>query len=439
MDFGRVLEGKLFFLRSIDFVHLLFTRNMITKSRKLEKVSYDIRGPIYQKSQEFARQGINIIQLNIGNPAPYGFQVPDHILEAIQANMRQGQGYVNSNGILEAREAIQNYAQRKGLQGVTPRHIFIGNGVSELIGVSLQALLNPGDEILLPSPDYPLWTSTVNLCGGKPVHYLCDEQSDWMPSIADIRKKITPQTKALVVINPNNPTGAVYSKELLSQLAEIAREHSLMLLADEIYDRIVYDGEVHHAMAAVAPDVPCITYGGLSKNYMATGYRAGWMIVSGHKHIEDGFLDGLDILMSMRLCSNSLAQYGIKAALEGYQHIDDMVLPNGRLKEQRDYAYQRLNNIPGVSCVKPKGAMYMFPKLDTNIFDISSDSSFVLRLLEEEKVLVVQGTGFNWTAPDHFRITFLPDISMLEEALNRIESFVLNKLPRKKEVYSSSL
>jgi alanine-synthesizing transaminase len=407
---------------------------MIGKSSRLEKVSYDIRGPIYQKSQEFTQQGINIIQLNIGNPAPYGFQVADHILDAMAKNLRKGQGYVQSNGIVEARAAIVQDAKRKGIEGITERHVFIGNGVSELIGVSLQALINPGDEILLPAPDYPLWTSTVNLCGGKPVHYICDEQAGWMPDLANIRRKVSSRTKALVLINPNNPTGAVYSKQMLEDLANIAREHGLMLLSDEIYDRILYDGEVHHATAAIAPDVPCITYGGLSKNYMATGYRAGWMIVSGLSQIDPGFLDGLDVLMSMRLCSNSLAQYAIPAALQGYQEIEDMVLPNGRLKEQRDYAYQRLVSMHGVTCQKPKGAMYMFPRLDPQVFDLKSDFDFVLRLLEDEKVLVVQGSGFNWIAPDHFRITFLPDIAVLEEAMNRIERFIGEKLPKKKAV-----
>jgi alanine-synthesizing transaminase len=398
---------------------------MITKSKKLETVSYDIRGPIYQKSQEFASQGVDIIQLNIGNPAPYGFQVSEHILDAMQANMRAGQGYVNSNGIMEAREAISQYARGKGIPCAGPQHVYVGNGVSELISVSLQALLNPGDEVLLPSPDYPLWTSTVNLCGARPVHYVCDEQAGWMPDLRDISAKITPRTKALVLINPNNPTGAVYPKPFLSALAEVARAHNLLLLSDEIYDKILYDGETHHATAAVAEDVPCITYGGLSKNYMATGFRAGWMVISGHRHFERGFFEGLDILMSMRLCSNSLAQYAIKAALQGdEQQIEQLILPQGRLLEQRNYAYQRLTAMPGISCALPKGAMYMFPKIDTELYDIQNDSEFVLRLLTEEQVLVVQGSGFNWKASDHFRITFLPSVAMLGEAMDRLERFL---------------
>lgn len=404
---------------------------MIAKSQKLQTVSYDIRGPIYQKSQELAQQGVDIIQLNIGNPAPYGFQVPKHIMEAVCDNMQAAQGYVNSNGIIEAREAIFRYAQAKGIPCKGPQHIYIGNGVSELIGISLQAMLNPGDEVLLPSPDYPLWTSTVNLSGGTAVHYRCDEQADWTPDLTDIRRKISSKTKALVIINPNNPTGAVYPKEFLKELANIAREHDLLLLSDEIYDKILYDEAVHHATASVAPDVACITYGGLSKNYMATGFRAGWMIVSDHRNIDNSFFEGLDILMSMRLCSNTLAQFIIKPALEGKQHINDMVLPNGRLLEQRNYAHKRLNAMEGISCVMPKGAMYMFPKIDTTLYDIQSDADFVLRFLTEEQVLLVQGSGFNWKEYDHFRITFLPDIAMLKEAMDRLERF-LGKLASKK-------
>lgn len=397
---------------------------MITKSKKLEEISYDIRGPIYQKSQEFAQRGIDVLQLNIGNPAPYGFQVPAHLMQAVTSRLQEAQGYVNSNGTADARGAIQRYAQRKGIRCQGDCHVYVGNGVSELISVSLQALLNQKDEVLLPSPDYPLWTSTVKLMGGNAVHYRCDEQSGWLPDLADIRKKITRKTKALVLINPNNPTGAVYPKEFLEELANIARTNKLMLLSDEIYDRIVYDGVEHHSTAAIAPDVPCITYGGLSKNYMATGFRAGWMVVSGSDKIEKGFFDGLDMLMSMRLCSNAVAQLAIQPALEGYQHIDDMVLPKGRLMEQRDYAYGRLQNIPGISCQKPKGAMYLFPKIDVRRFGISSDTGFVLDLLTEQQVLLVQGSGFNLGTQDHFRMTFLPDIAMLGRALDRLEVFL---------------
>ena len=397
---------------------------MIKRSRKLDMVSYDIRGPIYQKSQEFAKMGVPIIQLNIGNPAPYGFNVPQHMMEAIAANLPMAQGYVHSNGIEEARAAIRAYALSKGITDVAIDDIYIGNGVSELISISLQAMLNPGDEVLLPAPDYPLWTSTVNLCGGKPVHYICDEQADWLPDFADIERKISVKTKAIVLINPNNPTGAVYPKEVLKQFKRVAQENGLMLFSDEIYDRILYDGEEHHSTASLGdPDTPCITFGGLSKNYMATGFRAGWMIVSGKKHIENSFFDGLDILMSMRLCSNAIAQLAIKYALEGHQHIDDMVLPKGRLKEQRDFCHAKLTSIPGISCVKPKGAMYMFPKIDASVLDVKDDASFILEPLTEEQVLAVQGSGFNWIKPDHFRVTFLPDIDTLDEALNRIQRF----------------
>lgn len=407
---------------------------MIKRSEKLEKVSYDIRGPIYQKSQEFAKMGVPIIQLNIGNPAPYGFKVPQHMMEAIMANLPQAQGYVHSNGIEEARVAILNYALSKGIKGINENDIYIGNGVSELISVSLQALLNAGDEVLLPAPDYPLWTSTVNLCAGKPVHYICDEESDWMPDLADIERKITAKTKALVLINPNNPTGAVYSKELLQGLVNIAQKHKLLLLSDEIYDKILYDGEIHHSTAALAPEVPCITFGGLSKNYMATGFRAGWMIVSGKKAIAPSFFEGLDVLMSMRLCSNAIAQLAIKYALEGKQHINDMVLPKGRLKEQRDFCHAKLTSIPGITCVKPKGAMYMFPKIDTSILDVKDDAAFIFDLLTQKQVLAVQGTGFNWIRPDHFRVTFLPDIPTLNEALGRIQDFTMNYLRKEPEL-----
>lgn len=397
---------------------------MIKRSKKLEMVSYDIRGPIYQKSQEFAEIGIPIIQLNIGNPAPYGFQVPQHLMEAITSNLQLAQGYVHSNGIPEARAAIQRYSLSKGIDKVQVDDIYIGNGVSELISIALQALLNPKDEVLLPAPDYPLWTSTVNLCGGTPVHYICDEQSDWLPDFQDIETKITNQTKAIVLINPNNPTGAVYSKEVLERFKEIAKVNNLMLLSDEIYDRVLYDDAQHYSTAALGdPNVPCITFGGLSKNYMATGFRAGWMVISGKKHIDRSFFEGLDILMSMRLCSNAVAQLAIQPALEGHQHIDDMVLPKGRLKEQRDFCHAKLTSIPGISCVKPKGAMYMFPKIDTNVLDIQDDTNFILELLTKEQVLAVQGSGFNWIRPDHFRVTFLPTIDTLDEAFTRLHRF----------------
>ncbi|MFT5617195.1 MAG: alanine-synthesizing transaminase [Arenicella sp.] len=396
---------------------------MIYKSQKLAKVSYDIRGPIYQKSQEILRSGESILQLNIGNPAPYGFHAPKHLIDAVSSQIEKAQGYVSSNGIDEARTAIRDNAEKQGISGVSEQDVYIGNGVSELISIALQVLLNPEDEILLPAPDYPLWTSTVHLFGGKAVHYLCDESSNWFPDLADLERKITPKTKALVLINPNNPTGAVYPKELLEKMVAIAKSNNLLIFSDEIYDRIVFDGVKHIPTASIDSDVPCITFGGLSKNYMATGFRAGWLVVSGKKHFDKSFFDGLDILMSMRLCSNALAQLAIKPALEGVQEIDELVLPKGRLKEQRDFAYEKLISIEGISCVKPQGALYMFPKFDSEILDIENDSDFVFDLLTEQKVLVVQGSGFNWKKPDHFRITFLPSIDMLDEAIGKIGQF----------------
>lgn len=395
-----------------------------TKSNKLNNVHYDIRGAIFEQAQLLEKQGFKITKLNIGNPAPFGFDTPDEIVQDMIANIRTAQGYSDSKGLFAARKAIMHYTQSKAIKDVTVDDIYIGNGVSELILMSLQALLNDGDEILIPSPDYPLWTSAVNLAGGRAVHYLCDEESDWYPDLEDIEKKITPKTKGIVIINPNNPTGAVYSSELLQRFVALAAKHQLIVFSDEIYDKILYDDVAHFSTASFSDDTLFLTFSGLSKNYRAAGFRAGWMILSGNKQGAESYIDGLNVLSSMRLCSNVIAQLGIQTALGGYQSINELVLPNGRLRKQRDYCYQKLNSIEGISCTKPKGAFYMFPKLDTTKFKIKDDQEFVLNLLKEQKVLVVHGTGFNWKKPDHFRIVFLPNLEELEGALTKIELYL---------------
>jgi alanine-synthesizing transaminase len=395
-----------------------------TKSNKLNNVHYDIRGAIFEQAQLLEKQGFKITKLNIGNPAPFGFDTPDEIVQDMIANIRTAQGYSDSKGLFAARKSIMHYTQSKAIKDVTVDDIYIGNGVSELILMSLQALLNDGDEILIPSPDYPLWTSAVNLAGGRAVHYLCDEESDWYPDLEDIEKKITPKTKGIVIINPNNPTGAVYSSELLQRFVALAAKHQLVVFSDEIYDKILYDDVAHFSTASFSDDTLFLTFSGLSKNYRAAGFRAGWMILSGNKKGAESYIDGLNVLSSMRLCSNVIAQLGIQTALGGYQSINELVLPNGRLRKQRDYCYQKLNSIPGISCTKPKGAFYMFPKLDTTKFNIKDDQEFVLNLLKEQKVLVVHGTGFNWKKPDHFRLVFLPNLEELESALTKIELYL---------------
>jgi alanine-synthesizing transaminase len=400
---------------------------MFQKSNKLHSVNYDIRGPIFEQAQLLEKQGAKIIKLNIGNPAPFGFDTPDEIVEDIISNIRTAQGYCDSKGLFAARKAVMHYSQSKSIRNVTIDDIYIGNGVSELILLSLQALLNDGDEILVPSPDYPLWTSAVNLSGGKAVHYLCDEQSDWYPDLEDIERKITPKTKGIVIINPNNPTGAVYSSDLLQRFVALACKHKLIVFSDEIYDKILYDDVAHFSTASVADDTLFLTFGGLSKNYRAAGFRAGWMIVSGEKAKAQSYIDGLNVLSSMRLCSNVMAQLGIQTALGGYQSINELVLPNGRLRKQRDYCYEKLNSIEGISCTKPKGAFYMFPKIDAAKFKVKDDQTLVLDLLKQQKVLVVHGTGFNWKQPDHFRIVFLPNLEELDFALNKIELFFNEK------------
>ncbi|MEH6388988.1 MULTISPECIES: pyridoxal phosphate-dependent aminotransferase [Pseudomonas] len=396
----------------------------VSKSNKLANVCYDIRGPVLHHAKRLEEEGHRILKLNIGNPAPFGFEAPEEILQDIIHNLSTAQGYSDSKGLFSARKAVMHYTQTKNIPGVTIEDIYLGNGVSELIVMAMQGLLNNGDEVLIPAPDYPLWTAAVSLSGGKPVHYLCDEESDWYPDIEDIRSKITPNTRALVIINPNNPTGAVYSRDMLEQLAQVAREHHLVLLADEIYDKILYDGVEHESIAAVAPDVFCLTFNGLSKSYRVAGFRSGWMIISGPKAKAHSYIEGLDILSSMRLCANVPAQHAIQTALGGYQSINDLVLPGGRLLEQRDTAWELLNDIPGVSCTKPKGALYLFPKLDPKVYPIHNDEKMVLDLLLKEKILIVQGTAFNWPWPDHFRIVSLPRKDDLEVAIGRIANFL---------------
>ena len=399
---------------------------LFPKSDKLEHVCYDIRGPVHKEAMRLEEEGHKILKLNIGNPAPFGIEAPDEILVDVIRNLPTAQGYGDSKGLYSARKAIVQYYQSKGIQGATVNDVYIGNGASELITMSMQALLNDGDEVLVPMPDYPLWTAAVTLSGGKAVHYLCDEEADWFPDLDDIKSKITLRTKAIVIINPNNPTGAVYSKELLEQIAEIARQHNLLIYADEIYDKILYDGAVHHHIAGIAPDLMVITFNGLSKAYRVCGFRQGWMILTGPKTKAKGYIEGLDMMAAMRLCPNMPMQHAIQTALGGYQSINELILPGGRLLEQRNRAYELVNQIPGVSCVKPRGALYMFPKIDIKRFNIYDDEKMVFDLLAQEKVLLVHGRGFNWQAPDHFRIVTLPYVHQIEEALGKFARFLAN-------------
>lgn len=396
----------------------------ISKSTKLANVCYDIRGPVLDRAREMEEEGQKIIKLNIGNLAVFGLEPPDEIVQDMIRNLANAAGYTDSKGLFAPRKSVVHYTQEKQIAGVVVDDVYLGNGASELITMSLNALLDDGDEVLVPAPDYPLWTASVSLSGGRPVHYLCDEQSDWCPDIADIRAKVTPNTKAIVVINPNNPTGALYPTELLEQIVQVAREHQLIVMADEIYDKTLYDGNTHTSIASLADDVLFVTFNGLSKNYRSCGYRAGWMIVSGEKRHAQDYIEGLNMLASMRLCSNTPGQLAIQTALGGYQSIDDLVAPTGRLCRQRDIAYDALSQIPGVSVVKPKAALYMFPRLDPKVYPIVDDQQFAYDLLEEEKLLIVQGTGFNWPTPDHFRLVFLPNTDDLHEALERIERFL---------------
>ena len=396
----------------------------IHKSDKLRDVCYDIRGPVLREANRMEEEGHRIIKLNLGNPAPFGFEAPEEILQDVIHNLPDATGYCHSKGLFPARKAVMHYTQEKGIQGVSIDDIIIGNGVSELIVMSMQAMLNNGDEVLIPAPDYPLWTAAVRLSGGQPVHYLCDETNDWQPSIDDIRSKISNRTRALVIINPNNPTGANYSEALLEQLLAVAREHDLIVLADEIYDKILYDDEQHIAVASLADDLLFLSFNGLSKSYRVAGFRAGWLIVSGAKHRAADFIEGLEMLASMRLCANVPSQHAIQTALGGYQSINELILPTGRLGKQRDLAWKLLTDIPGVSCVKPKSALYLFPRLDPQMYPIEDDEAFALDLLRQEKVLIVQGTAFNWPKPDHFRIVFLPNVDDLTESISRIARYL---------------
>ncbi len=394
------------------------------KSTKLDNVLYDVRGPVVDEAKRMEHAGVNVLKLNIGNPAPFGFRTPDEVVYDMGRQLADCEGYSDSKGLFSARKAIMQYSQIKGLPNVTISDIFTGNGVSELINLCMQALLDYGDEILIPSPDYPLWTACATLAGGTPVHYICDEQAEWYPDIDDIRSKITPHTKAIVVINPNNPTGALYPREVLQEIVDIAREYGLMIFSDEIYDRLVMDGEEHVSIASMAPDLFCITFSGLSKSHMIAGYRIGWMVLSGNKRIAQDYILGLNMLSNMRLCSNVPAQSIVQTALWGHQSVKDYVVPGGRIYEQRNYVYEALNSIPGITAVKPKAAFYIFPKIDAKKFNITDDVQFALDLLRDKKLLIVQGSGFNWKQPDHFRVVYLPRIEVLSEAMNKLEDFL---------------
>jgi alanine-synthesizing transaminase len=394
------------------------------KSSKLDNVCYDIRGPALREAKRLEEEGFRIIKLNIGNPGAFGFNAPDEIIHDVIVNLQNAQGYGDSQGLFAARKAVMQDFQSKGIMDVGIDDIYIGNGVSELIMMSMQGLLNSGDEVLIPMPDYPLWTAAVTLSGGRAVHYYCDEGAGWNPDPEDIRAKVTEKTKAIVVINPNNPTGAVYSREILETIGKIAEEHSLIVYADEIYSRITYDGAVHIPMASINPAIPTVSFDGLSKAWRAAGFRSAWMVLSGNKKMLSGYIEGLDMLSNMRLCANMPVQFGIQTALGGYQSIKDLLLPGGRLKEQRDTAVELVNAVPGLSVVMPKGALYCFPKIDVQRFNIRDDEKFIMDLLREQHMLLVQGTGFNWKEPDHFRIVFLPAKETLAEAIKRLEKFL---------------
>jgi alanine-synthesizing transaminase len=396
----------------------------VAKSGKLANVCYDIRGPVLEKARQMEEEGHKIIKLNIGNLAVFGLEPPDEIVQDMIRNLPHAAGYTDSKGLFAPRKSVVHYTQEKGIRGVTVDDVYLGNGASELISMAMNALLDDGDEVLIPSPDYPLYTAVVALSGGRPVHYLCDESSEWMPDLDDIRAKITPRTKALVIINPNNPTGALYPEPVLQGLIEIARQHQLIVFADEIYDKTLFDGHSHTSIASLADDVLILTFNGLSKNYRSCGYRAGWMVVSGDKRHARDYIEGLNMLASMRLCANTPGQLAIQTALGGYQSIKDLVAPGGRLCRQRDLAHRLLTEIPGVTCVKPKAALYMFPRLDPKMYPIQDDQQFAYELLAEEKVLIVQGTGFNWATPDHFRLVFLPNSDDLTDAVGRIARFL---------------
>ncbi len=394
------------------------------KSTKLNNVCYDIRGPIMDEANRMAANGVNILKLNIGNPAPFRLFAPDEIVVDMIYNLRDTEGYSDSKGLFSARKAIMQYCQNKHIPNVGINDIYTGNGASEMITMCMQGLLNPGDEILVPAPDYPLWTASVTLAGGTAVHYICDEQSDWNPDVADIRSKVTDKTKGIVVINPNNPTGALYPREVLEQIVQVAREHDLILFADEIYDRLVMDGLEHVALGSLAPDLLCVNINGLSKSHRVAGYRCGWMCLSGDKSRCKGYIEGLNLLSTMRLCSNVPGQSIIQTALGGYQSADQLLVPGGRIYEQREYIYNALNDMPGISTTRPKAAFYIFPKIDTKRYNIVDDERFALDLLKEKHILVTHGGGFHWSQPDHFRIVYLPEVEVLKEACGKLTEFL---------------
>ena len=396
----------------------------VLKSHKLDNVCYDIRGPVMDEANEMIAQGINILKLNIGNPAPFNFNAPDEIIREMTDNLRNAQGYSDSKGITDARQAIFDYSRYKGIPVESIKDIYTGNGVSELIVMVMQGLLDNGDQVLVPAPDYPLWTASVTLAGGEAVHYICDESADWYPDIADMEKKITDKTKAVVIINPNNPTGAVYPKSVLLQICELARKHGLIIFADEIYDRLLMDDIEHTSIASLCPDVFCVTFNGLSKSHRVAGFRSGWMVLSGDKTYVKSYIEGLNMLSSMRLCSNVPSQYIIKAALGDYKKTDSLLKPGGRIYEQREYIYNALNDIDGISAVKPKAAFYIFPKIDAKKFNITNDEQFVLDFLREKKILLVHGGGFHWEQPDHFRIVYLPEIDDLKYSMGDLKDFL---------------
>ena len=393
------------------------------KSTKLDNVLYDVRGPVVDEAARMEEAGMQILKLNIGNPAPFGFRTPDEVIYDMRQQLTECEGYSTANGLFSARKAIMQYAQLKGIPNVSIEDIYTGNGVSELINLCMSALLNDGDEILIPSPDYPLWTACATLAGGKAVHYICDEQSDWYPDLEDMKKKITDRTKAIVIINPNNPTGALYPKEILQQIVDLAREHQLILFSDEIYDRLVMDGQEHVSIAALAPDLFCVTFSGLSKSHMIAGFRIGWMVLSGNKKIARDYMEGLKMLSNMRLCSNVPAQSIVQTALGGYQSVKSYLVPGGRIYDQREFIYKALTDIPGISAVKPKAAFYLFPKIDVKKFNITDDEKFVLDLLRDKRILLIHGGGFNWKQPDHFRVVYLPRVEVLKEAAAGIADF----------------
>ena len=395
-----------------------------SKSKKLDNVLYDVRGPVLEEAMKIENEGSQVLKLNIGNPAPFGFCTPDEVIFDMRRQLTECEGYSDSKGLFTARKAIMQYAQLKNIPNVSVDDIYTGNGVSELINLSMLALLNSGDEVLVPSPDYPLWTACVTLAGGRAVHYVCDEQSDWNPDLSDIRKKVTSRTKAIVVINPNNPTGALYPREVLSEIVDVAREHNLIIFSDEIYDRLLFDDGEHVSIASLAPDLFCVTYSGLSKSHMIAGFRIGWMILSGNKKIARDYIAGLNMLTNMRLCSNVPAQSIVQTALGGIQRGNRYLVPGGRLYEQREYIYKALNDIPGISAVKPRAAFYIFPKIDTKKFNITNDERFALDLLRDKKLLLIHGRGFNWSEPDHFRVVYLPRVEVLEDATERLADFL---------------